>query len=130
MADETTTTTDTTAADTTSAVTPAAPVTPVTPPLPDGASATEPSAAVTDPDGPVSVQVTSGTTTAQVQGTPAAPQSVVPVHETHVKADRVITDTSDPLAVQVPPQGRGDALTPIGAAYADARAPEDVFAAE
>jgi hypothetical protein len=129
MADETTTTTDTTATDTTSTVTPAEPAAAVTPPAPDGADTTPSAAAVTDPEGPVSVQVSTGSVEAQVQGPAAAPQSVVPVHETHVKADRVITDTSDPLAVQVPPHGQGDALTPIGAAYADARAPEDVFAA-
>lgn len=101
----------------------------VSPPVPDGASTAESTASVTDPEGPVSVQRTTGTATAQVQGPPAAPQSQVPVHETHVRADRVITDTSDDLAVQVPPHGQGDALTPIGAAYADARAPEDIFAA-
>jgi hypothetical protein len=124
MADETTTTTtDAPVTEATDTV-PAA----VTPPTPDGAS-TDASTAVASADGPVTVQVTSGTATAQVQGPKASPQQQVPVHETHVKADRVITDTSDPLAVQVPPHGQGDAITPIGAAYLNPQSPEDVFAA-
>lgn len=118
MADETTTTTDAPVADPPQ----------VNPPAPDGAS-TDESTAVGSDAGPTQVQVTSGTATAQVQGPKATPQGQVPVHETHVQADRVITDTSDPLAVQVPPHGQGDALTPIGAAYLDPRSPEDVFAA-
>lgn len=35
------------------------------------------------------------------------------VHEVRVVTDRVITDPSDPLAVQVPAEGRGDATLPI-----------------
>lgn len=54
----------------------------------------------------------------------------VPVSETSVVVDRVITDTSDPLAVQVPDAGKGDAVTPIARAYADARHVEDVFREE
>lgn len=49
---------------------------------------------------------------AQVMGKPDAPVSVVPVHETFVATDRIITDTSDPLAVQIPDAGRGDASLP------------------
>lgn len=124
MADETTTTTDPQANPT-----PVADVPPVTGPAPDGAS-TVAQAAVTSDETPVDVSVTSGSAPAQVQGPAPAPQSSVQVHETHVQADRVITDTSDPLAVQVPAAGQGDALTPIGRAYQDPRSPEDIFAAE
>lgn len=56
--------------------------------------------------------------------------ATVPVSEVSVQTDEVITDTSDPRAVQVPPEGRGDAVTPIARAYADARKVEDVFAEE
>lgn len=54
---------------------------------------------------------------AQVTGPSAEPVTSVPVHETRVSVDKVITDPSDPLAVQVPPEGRGNALTPIGGAW-------------
>jgi hypothetical protein len=100
-------------------------VAPVTGPSPDGSS----TGVTADDASPVTVSQSIGTAPAQVQGPTPAPQSTVPVHETHVKADTVITDTSSPLAVQVPVEAQGDALTPIGRAYADARTPEDVFAA-
>lgn len=119
MAANDTTTTDaseTVATDTTT-------VAPVTGPAPAGSTT-----GVTEDDAsPVTVQQSVGTATAQVQGPTPPPQSTVQVHETHVKADTVITDTSSPLAVQVPTAAQGDALTPIGRAYADARTPEDVF---
>jgi hypothetical protein len=121
MADDTTTTPDTPPA--------AADVPPVTGPSPDGAS-TDAQTAVSADQTPVTVNVTAGSAPAQVQGPVPASQGTVEVHETHVRADRVITDTSDPLAVQVPPAGVGDALTPIGRAYQDPRTPEDVFLAE
>ncbi len=50
---------------------------------------------------------------AQVMGKPAPAVEVVPVHETFVATDTVITDTSDPLAVQIPDAGRGDASLPM-----------------
>lgn len=37
----------------------------------------------------------------------------VPVHETHVTIDTVITDPSSPLAVQIPDAGRGTMALPI-----------------
>jgi hypothetical protein len=39
----------------------------------------------------------------------------VPVHETYVATDEVITDPSDPRAVQVPDAGRGSLDLPIHA---------------
>lgn len=39
----------------------------------------------------------------------------VNVHEVSVATDRVITDPSSPLAVQIPPEGRGDGTLPIHA---------------
>lgn len=50
----------------------------------------------------------------------------VQVHETSVTLDTVITDTSDPNAVIVPPEGRGDASLPIHAAVG--KTVEQVFA--
>jgi hypothetical protein len=49
----------------------------------------------------------------------------VNVHETFVAMDRVITDPSDPLAVQIPDAGRGDLSLPIH--RLDAPTVEDVF---
>lgn len=72
------------------------------------------------------VTVTSGEAKAQVQGPAHAPKTTVPVHEVHVRADRVITDTSDPLAVQM--GEKVSALTPIAKDHVDGRKPEDVFA--
>lgn len=54
-----------------------------------------------------------GTVPAQVAGKPEDSSKVVPVHEVYVATDTVITDTSHPLAVQVPDAGRGDASLPI-----------------
>jgi len=50
----------------------------------------------------------------------------VNVHETVVHTDTVITDPSDPLAVQVPDAGRGSLVLPAHAL--DAETPEQVFA--
>jgi hypothetical protein len=50
---------------------------------------------------------------AQVTGAPAKEVDTVRVHETHVQTDQVITDTSDPRAVQVPDAGRGSLDLPI-----------------
>lgn len=54
---------------------------------------------------------------AQVKGPDQEPSTTTTVHETRVSVDKVITDPSDPLAVQVPPEGRGNALTPIAEAW-------------
>lgn len=53
----------------------------------------------------------------------------VNVHEVSVTLDEVITDTADPLAVQVPDAGRSPLLTSgLPIAGLDAERPEDVFA--
>ncbi len=59
------------------------------------------------------VAVNTQSVPAQIMGQPAPAVTTVPVHETFVAIDRVITDTSDPLAVQIPDAGRGDASLPI-----------------
>lgn len=41
------------------------------------------------------------------------PEGTVPLHETYVQMDEVITDPSDPRAVQVPDAGRGYHDLPI-----------------
>lgn len=66
---------------------------------------------------------------AQVKGPEHPVEDKVQVNEVHVNVDRVITDPSDPLAVIIPPEGRGDATNPIQAAYTDAQHPEDALAA-
>lgn len=50
---------------------------------------------------------------AQVMGKPEDVPSEVKVHEVYVTTDTVITDTSDPLAVQIPDAGRGTLDLPI-----------------
>lgn len=65
---------------------------------------------------------------AQVTGKPHPPKTVTEVHEVSVRADRVITDTSDPLAVQVPPKSATDGKTPISLAYENAKTPEQSLA--
>lgn len=72
-----------------------------------------------------------GQVKAQVTGKPRTEPGKIDVHETHVTVDRVITDANDPLAVQIPDAGRGNAITPIGSVHADggAKSPEEVFAA-
>src|SRR5687767_14492078 len=57
--------------------------------------------------------VVNETVEAQVAQPREADRSEVPVHETSVTLDTVITDTSDPRAVIVPPEGRGDGSLPI-----------------
>jgi hypothetical protein len=65
---------------------------------------------------------------AQVAPEREKPSTKVPVHETSVKLDEVITDPSSPLAVQVPDAGRGDASLPIHRLANPT--PEDVFSSE
>lgn len=65
---------------------------------------------------------------AQVKGPDHPVEDKVQVNEVHVNVDRVITDPSDPLAVIIPPEGRGDAVNPIAKAWADAKHPEDALA--
>lgn len=50
---------------------------------------------------------------AQVAPARAPEVSNVVRHETHVQLDEVITDPSDPRAVQIPDAGRGDLSLPI-----------------
>jgi hypothetical protein len=50
---------------------------------------------------------------AQVMGKPEDEATKVKVHEVYVTTDTVITDTSDPLAVQIPDAGRGTLDLPI-----------------
>lgn len=52
---------------------------------------------------------------AQVTGAPAKEVDEVKVHEVFVTTDEVITDTSDPRAVQIPDAGRGFLDLPIHA---------------
>lgn len=72
------------------------------------------------------VEVNDEPVKAQVVAEPDPPVSEVYVHETSIALDRVITDPSDPLAVQVPDAGRGSLDLPIHGL--DAPTPEDVFA--
>ena len=65
---------------------------------------------------------------AQVTPDPDPPASKVNVHETFVEMDRVITDPSDPLAVQVPDAGRGSLDLPIHTLAGPT--PEEFFASE
>lgn len=75
------------------------------------------------------VDVNTDPVPAQVTGPEHATPETLEVHETHVNVDRVITDASDPLAVIIPPEGRGNPVTPLGESYAEAKTPEEVFAA-
>lgn len=59
------------------------------------------------------VDVNQDSVPAQVMGEPAPAVETVPVHETVVATDRVIIDTKDPLAVQIPDAGRGNPALPI-----------------
>lgn len=61
------------------------------------------------------VEVVSEDRPAQVTGPPAQVVDTVRVHEVVVTTDTVITDPSDPLAVQVPDAGRGSLDLPIHA---------------
>lgn len=79
---------------------------------------------VNEPD----VHVNDEAVKAQVKGPDHPVEDKVQVNELHVNVDRVITDPSDPLAVIIPPEGRGDAVNPIAKAWADATHPEDAFA--
>lgn len=70
--------------------------------------------------------VVSGTVPAQVAPPRESDASEVPVHETSVQLDEVITDPSDPRAVQVPDAGRGSLDLPIHRLAEPS--PEQVFA--
>lgn len=76
----------------------------------------------------VEVEVTKEQVAAQVSQPREADSDKVNVHESYVAMDRVITDPSDPLAVQVPDAGRGDLSLPIHAL--DAGTPEEQFSKE
>ena len=78
----------------------------------------------------VSVDTTDKAVPAQVATEREKDAAKVNVSETVVATDEVITDPSDPRAVQVPDAGRGDATTPIANAYREGERPEDVFARE
>lgn len=65
---------------------------------------------------------------AQVTGKQAPEVDTVDVHEVYVVTDEVITDTSDPRAVQIPDAGRGKIELPIG--QITGQHVEDVFARE
>jgi hypothetical protein len=66
---------------------------------------------VREPD----TQVNAEQVAAQVAQPREGDADKVNVHETSVTTDTVITDTSDPLAVQVPDAGRGSLDLPIHA---------------
>lgn len=76
----------------------------------------------------VTVEVNEDQVDAQVVQPRELDSKKVNVHEVVVATDRVITDTSDPLAVQVPDAGRGDASLPAHR-LAEGHI-EDVFASE
>lgn len=82
----------------------------------------------TQNDRSVAPEVNTEAVPAQVAQPREADADQVPVHETSVKLDEVITDPSDPRAVQVPDEGRGDAGVPIHALGQPT--PEEVFASE
>lgn len=65
---------------------------------------------------------------AQVAPEREKPSSQVPVHETSIALDKVITDPNSPEAVQVPDAGRGDASLPAHALSGPTV--EEVFADE
>lgn len=76
----------------------------------------------------VQPEVNSTSVAAQVAPEREASPAEQPVHETYVQLDEVITDPSDPRAVQVPDAGRGFLNLPIHS-LADG-SPEQVFAAQ
>jgi hypothetical protein len=71
--------------------------------------------AVNSNDSPVVVGVNSGDTAAQVTPQRSPDADRVQVHEVVVHTDEVITDPSDPRAVQIPDAGRGSLDLPIHA---------------
>jgi hypothetical protein len=97
----------------------------IAPPTPVAQEAKTEEVPVREPD----IAVSDEQVPAQVSPEREAADDTVREHETHVTVDEVITDPNDPLAVQVPPEGRGNAVTPIAAAYHNGRTPEEVFAA-
>lgn len=79
-------------------------------------------------EGTATVTVNTDPVAAQVPGPAAQVQTTIPVHEVSVTTDRVITDTSSPLAVQVPETTGKEALTPIAKAYADGQTASEKIA--
>lgn len=79
---------------------------------------------VREPD----TQVNAEQVPAQVAQPREGDSDTVNVHETSVTTDTVITDPSDPLAVQVPDAGRGSLDLPIH--RLNAPVVEDIFAKE
>ncbi len=63
----------------------------------------------------VEPQVTIEEVAAQVVQPREGDSDKVHVHEVYVATDRIITDPSSPLAVQIPAEGRGDPSLPIHA---------------
>lgn len=76
----------------------------------------------------VEPEVVSENVSAQVAPKRESDPKQVPVHETVVATDTVITDPSSPEAVQVPDAGRGSTDLPIHQ-LAEPK-PEDVFSSE
>jgi hypothetical protein len=74
----------------------------------------------------VPVDVHTDEVAAQVAQPREADSAVVHVHETSVTLDEVITDPSDPRAVQIPDAGRGSLDLPIHGL--SGKTPEQVFA--
>lgn len=86
-------------------------------PAPELPAVTAQEAKVVDDDGAepmvVEPEVRVEQVDAQVMQPREGDSDKVNVHEVSVVTDRVITDPSSPLAVQVPAEGRGDASLPI-----------------
>lgn len=74
----------------------------------------------------VKVHVNEDDVDAQVTQAPDPAPAKVKVYETAVELDEVITDTSDPRAVQIPDAGRGFLDLPIHALAG--QTPEEAFA--
>lgn len=75
-----------------------------------------------------SVEVNKDQVTAQVAQPREGDADKVNVHEVAVATDTVITDPSDPLAVQVPDAGRGSLVLPVHSL--DGPTVEKVFASD
>lgn len=86
-------------------------------PTPELPAVTAQEAKVVDDDGAepmvVEPEVRIEQVDAQVMQPREGDSDKVNVHEVSVVTDRVITDPSSPLAVQIPAEGRGDASLPI-----------------
>jgi hypothetical protein len=88
-------------------------------PTPEMPAVTAQEAKVVDGDGAEPMVVTPQIVIEQVAAQVSPPREgdsdKVNVHEVFVATDRIITDPSSPLAVQIPAEGRGDASLPIHA---------------